>query len=91
MSDLISAFWFRGGVVTGLLAAASFSPVFKKDFLYRAIVVAVAMGVYSLGVSDEKANRDAQQRAEQATVDKAVTDALAKNRRQGPPMIDPRN
>lgn len=65
-----------GGVlIAGLLAAAYFSPVFKKELVYAAIVVAVALFVYGVGVHDEKTKRDAEQQVINTKVDKAVTDA----------------
>lgn len=89
MWNLIWHFGLSGGLVAGLLAAAYFSPVFKKDLVYGAIVVAVAMGVYALGVHDEKANRDAQQLREQAKIEQAVKDALAHPGKD--PFDDPHN
>lgn len=79
-----------GGVlIAGLLAAAWFSPVFKKELVYAAVVVGVALFVYGVGVHDEKVRRDAIDHAVQVKVDKAVKDAQTSTQKD--PFDDPRN
>lgn len=77
-----------GLLIAGLLAAAWFSPVFKKELVYGAIVVAVALFVFGVGVHDEKVKRDAQEQRVQVNVDGAVKDALTSTKKD--PFDDPR-
>lgn len=86
-ASLLVHYGLGGLGVAGLLAAAYFSPVFKKDFVYGAIVVAVGMAVYSVGVHDEKLKRDAQQKAVQDGVTNAVKDAITSTKKD--PYDDP--
>lgn len=78
-----------GLLIAGLLAAAWFSPVFKKEFVYAAVVVAVALTVYGVGVHDEKVRRDAQEQRVQTNVDNAVRDAITSKQKDR--FDDPRN
>lgn len=64
-------------LIVGLLAAAWFSPVFKKDFIYGAVVVAVLLFAYGVGVHDEHAKWDAREKAVTQSVHDAVIKALA--------------
>lgn len=47
---LIAAYGLGGIAVVVLLAAAWFSPVFKQQFLWGAVVIAALMFVFSIGV-----------------------------------------
>lgn len=86
---LISHAGSGGLLITGLLAAAYFSPVFKKEFVYGAVVVAIALFVYGVGVHDEKVKRDARDQQVQTDVDIAVKDAVTSQKKD--PFDDPRN
>lgn len=78
--------WFAGlwtmvwhfGLGIGLfilcIAGAVYSPLFKKDFLYAAVVVLVALFFEAVGVHMEKVRRDAQA----AVIDKAVDTTVDK-------------
>jgi hypothetical protein len=48
---LILQFGISGSLIAGLLAAAYFSPVFKKDFIWAAAVVAAFSIAIAVGVS----------------------------------------
>lgn len=48
---IIWHFGLAGILIAGFLAAAYFSPFFKKDFVYAAVVVAVFSIAVSVGVS----------------------------------------
>lgn len=76
-----------GSLIGALLAAAWFSPVFKKDFVYAALVVGVATFIYGVGVHDEKHRRDALDAALQQRVEDAVKNSTGKV----DPYDDPRN
>lgn len=78
-----------GGLIAGLLAAAYFSPVFKKEFVYAAIIIAVGLFVYGIGVHDEKVKRDKQEQLFSQGVHKAVE--RAKTSKDKDPFDDPRN
>lgn len=86
---LISHAGSGGLLIAGLLAAAYFSPVFKKEFVYGAIGVAVALFVYGVGVHDEKVKRDAAEQRVQTSVDNAVKDAITSQKKDR--FDDPRN
>jgi hypothetical protein len=55
-----------------LLLLAWFSPVFKKDFVWAAIVVAVALVLFNVGVHSEAKRVVAQEAVVNTTVDNAV-------------------
>lgn len=76
-------------VCAGLIAAAVFSPVFKREFVYAAIGVAVGLFVYGVGVHDEAHRRDAKE----AVLIQQVRDAVKKAIESGEkdPYDDPRN
>lgn len=78
-------------VIAGLLAAAWFSPVFKKEFLYSAIAVALCLFVYAIGVHDEKVKRDAAEARTHQAIDDAVDKARHPRKKQKDPFDDPRN
>jgi hypothetical protein len=77
-------YWFAGlwtmvwhwgigvGLIILLLAAAYFSPLCKKDFVYAAVIVAVAMFFEGVGVHMEAKYRDAKAAVIQKDVDSAV-------------------
>lgn len=77
-----------GALIVGLLAAAYFSPVFKKELVYAAIVVGVALFIYGVGVHD--ADRACKLREASVTtkVDKAVSDAKTSTAKD--PFDDPK-
>jgi hypothetical protein len=59
-----SMVWHWGigiGLIILLCAAAWFSPVFKKDFLYAALIVFVALFFEAVGIKDERARVTAQE------------------------------
>lgn len=89
MTTLLAWFGLGGVSIAGLLAAAYFSPVFKKYFLFGAGVVAVVLFVYGKGVHDEKVKRDAAEKATVDTVGRAVNDAKTSTKKD--PFDDPRN
>lgn len=72
-----------------LLAAAWFSPVFKKDFIYGAIVVAVGLFIYGIGVHDEHAKWNLREQAIIKQVRDAVKYAIENGTKD--PYDDPRN
>lgn len=85
--------WFKGiwpfilhggtGVtlITVLLGAAYFSPVFKKDFIWAAAVVAVLLFAYGVGVHDEAKRRDLRE----VELVRVVRDAVKKAIESGDP------
>lgn len=80
------------GFIAVLLAAAYFSPIFKKDFVYAAIIVGVALFVYQYGVHDEAKRVDAQEQVVNKKVDNAVqTSKSAKVRHAKDPWNNPKN
>lgn len=78
-----------GLLILGLLAAAYFSPVFKKEFVYAAGAIALALSVFAVGVHDEKVKRDAADQRVQTNVDAAVQDAVTSKQKDR--FDDPRN
>ena len=66
---LVGAYGLALVGTVALLAAAWFSPVFKKDFLYAAICVMISTAVFTIGVHDESVRCIAQNEA-------AVSDAV---------------
>jgi hypothetical protein len=62
-------------LVIGFLAAAYFSPVFKKDFFYAALIVGVFLVAEDIGISDEKKHVVAQEHLVNKEVDTAVAKA----------------
>lgn len=78
-----------GALIVGLLAAAYFSPVFKKEFVYAALVVAVALFIYGVGVRDANNACRVREAAVTTKVDKAVSDAKTSTKKD--PFDDPRN
>jgi Ni/Fe-hydrogenase subunit HybB-like protein len=78
-----------GLLVLGLLAAAWFSPVFKKDFVYAAIVVGVGLIVYDIGVHDEHTKRNIDQAIIEKKVQTVVEDAQKDTHKD--PFDDPHN
>lgn len=47
---LISSYGLGGLIIIALLAAAWFSPVWKKEFLWAASAIAIGMAIFSAGV-----------------------------------------
>jgi hypothetical protein len=69
---LIGYFAGGGALVAGLLAAAWFSPVFKKELIWAAAVVAAFMAAFTLGVvNGEKRVRAQWTAAEQFTAEQS--------------------
>lgn len=69
---LIGYFSAGGGLLIGLLAAAWFSPVFKKEFVWAAAVVAAFMVAFTAGVvNGEKRIRAQWDQARSNTIDNA--------------------
>lgn len=75
--------------IAALLAAAWFSPVFKKEFVYAAIVMGVLLFSYSIGVKDEHH----KWKLREAQVTQQVHDAVKKAIESGEkdPYDDPHN
>ena len=72
--------------IIGLLAAAYFSPILKKDFLYAAACLFISASVFTVGVHDEKVRCIAQNKVAVANAVAAGNDAheaaLAQVRRE---------
>jgi hypothetical protein len=66
------------GLVVLLLAGAYFVPVGKRFFIEAAVIVAVALAVYTMGVRNEAARCKAQQAVVKRHVTAAVTYAHSK-------------
>lgn len=66
-------------LIVALLAAAYFSPVFKVDFVWAAVAVAILLFSYSVGVRDEHRKWDARA----AAITKQVHDAVVKAHKTG--------
>lgn len=89
MSALVWHFGLAGTGMAALLAAAWFSPVFKKEFIYAALVVGLVTFVYARGVHDEKVRRDQQEQALIQNVRTAVRNAILNGTKD--PYDDPAN
>jgi hypothetical protein len=69
---LMAYFGAGSALVVGLLAAAWFSPVLKKEFLWAGLVVAAFMAAFTIGVyNGEQRVRAQWNAAEQETIKKA--------------------
>lgn len=87
-------FGLGGVIIGGCLALAWFTPAWlplpRKDLVYIAAIVGTALVFEGVGIRDEAARRDAQEKVVsthvQDAVKKAVTDDTAKD-----PNDDPRN
>ena len=80
-AGLWTEIWKAGlgvGLVILLLIAAYFSPIGKKDFIYAAIIVAVALLLYMRGIHDQSARCVAQQKVVTEQVTAAVKTAHTK-------------
>jgi hypothetical protein len=66
------------GLVILLLAAAYFSPLYKKYFLFAAVAVVIVLVAYTKGVSDENKRCVAQQVVVKQHVTAAVNYAKSK-------------
>jgi len=94
-AGLWSMIWHFGvgiGLVILLLAAAYFSPIGKKEFIYAAVVVLAFLGGETMGVHLEKVHTDAQA----AAVEKYVTGVVKgtgtpKSKAQKDPYDNPKN
>ena len=65
--------WGLGiGLIILFLAGAYFSPIGKKDFLYLALAVVIALVFEAVGIHDEKVHRDAQGKVITTAVSKTV-------------------
>jgi hypothetical protein len=60
------------GLIICFSLAAWFSPVFKKDFVYAALIVGVLLAAYGYGTHVEAAICSAKEAAVTAKVDKIV-------------------
>jgi hypothetical protein len=72
---LIAYFGAGSVLVLGLLAAAWFSPVFKKEFLWSAMVVGAFMAAFTLGVM----NGEQRVRAQWETANKIGVEEAKKS------------
>jgi hypothetical protein len=95
MSLLLAGAWsmvWHWGVGVGLIivfcAAAWFSPVFKKDFLYAALLVFVALFFESVGIRDERARVVAQEQVINNKVDDVVKGTQTPASRAAPDPYD---
>lgn len=76
----------------GLLAAAYFSPVFKKDLFYASLVVAAWMIAEDIGIHDERLRVQAQEQVINKKVDDVVRQSTTPRvRHQKDPWNDPKN
>jgi hypothetical protein len=67
--------WKEGlgiGLIICFLLAAWFSPVFKKDFFYAAVITGVLLVVFNFGIKSESKHTVAQEKVVNTTVDNAV-------------------
>lgn len=79
------------GLIILCLVGAWFSPLFKKDFLYAAVVIAVALFFETVGIKAEKARRDAQDQVITQTVNEAVAKSKTpEGRKQNDPYDNPK-
>jgi hypothetical protein len=62
-------------LIVGFLAAAYFSPIFKKDFFYAALIVGAFLLAEDIGISDEKKHVVAQEQLVEKKVDTAIAKA----------------
>ena len=69
-------------LIAGFLAAAYFSPVFKKDFFYAAIIVGVFLVAEDIGIHDEHKKVVAQEKVINTDVDKAVQHSVTPKARK---------
>jgi Na+/glutamate symporter len=72
---LIGYFAGGGTLVAGLLAAAWFSPIFKKELIWAAAVVAAFMAAFTLGVVNGEQRVRAQWTAAEENSIKRAEDA----------------
>lgn len=94
---LVWHFGLAGILISGFLAAAYFSPIFKKDFIWAAVVVAVFSVAVSIGVSlGEKRIQAQWDEARASTIEDAkkaragaVRDVARKRPRWMPNRRDP--
>lgn len=71
--------WGAGvAIIILLLAAAYFSPLYKKWFLGAAAVVALCLASYGVGIADQAARAKAQQLVVIEHVDKVVAGTKTK-------------
>ena len=78
LAGLWTLVWHQGvgiALIVGFLAAAYFSPVFKKDFFYAALVVGAFMLAEDIGIHDEKKHVVAQEQL----IEKMVVTAVQKS------------
>jgi hypothetical protein len=72
---MIGYFGGGGALFVGLLAAAWFSPVFKKEFVWAAAVVAAFMAAFTFGVVTGEQRIRAQWMAAETNAIKAGSEA----------------
>ena len=75
LAGLWPTLWHFGlgsSLVIGLMAAAYFSPVFKKDFFYAALIVGAFMVAEDIGIHDANKITTAKEKIVTTQVDKAV-------------------
>lgn len=81
-----------GAVIVGLLAAAWFSPIFKKELVWAAAVVAVFLFAEGIGIHDEAGRCKAKVVVIEKQVDKIVHDSVSPSKKkQRDPWDDPSN
>ena len=74
-----------------LLAAAYFSPLYKKYFLYAAGIVALCLVSYGTGIADQHIREKAEQKVVIQYVDRVVTATKTKKAHARPDKWDRRD
>lgn len=74
-----------------LLAAAYFSPLYKKYFLYAAGIVALCLVSYGTGIADQHIREKAEQKVVIQYVDRVVANTKTPKARKRPDKWDNRN
>ena len=84
--------WGAGvALIIGLLAAAYFSPLYKRYFLYAAAVVALCLVSYGVGIADQHQREAAQQKVVIQYVDRVVAKTKTKKAQHRPDKWDRKN
>jgi hypothetical protein len=84
--------WGAGvAIIILCLAAAYFSPLYKKYFLGAAAVVALLLVAYGVGIADQASREQAQQKVIIKYVDRVVANTKTPKARKRPDKWDNRN
>lgn len=79
LGHLVLHFGIGAVLIALCIFGAIYSPVGKKDFIYAAFCVALALTFWLVGVKDEKRRVAAQEHVVQINVDKAVAKTKTPN------------